>query len=260
MTVIRNAIRRNMKSTLVWSFSIAAMIFMVTLMYPEMKSQMDSVTSMFASMGSFSAAFGLDRLSFGSIEGFFAIECGTMMLLGSSFFAAITAMSSLAGEEKDKSSEFLLTLPLSRVRIALEKLLALFVLLTLMTLLCCAVSIAGIMLTGENIDIGLLISFFVSYYLCDAAVILLTSALSAVVKTGLGLPLGLVLVLYFLNLAANISDKASFFKYITPFSFTEGSDLIAEGLSWKYMVIPMIFSLLSYVLALVYYTRKDIRA
>ena len=50
-------------------------------------------------MGGFSSAFGMDKLAFGSIMGFYGMECGNIMGLGGAFFAAVTGMGLLAGEE-----------------------------------------------------------------------------------------------------------------------------------------------------------------
>ena len=56
--------------------------------------------------------------------GFYGTECGNILGLGGAFFAAITGMSLLAGEEGGHTAEFLLTHPLGRTRIAGEKLAA----------------------------------------------------------------------------------------------------------------------------------------
>ena len=57
------------------------------------------MSALFAGMGDFSAAFGLDRLGYGTIMGFYGIECGNILGLGGAFFAALTAMGLLDGEE-----------------------------------------------------------------------------------------------------------------------------------------------------------------
>ena len=41
-----------------------------------MKGEMDQVSDVFSTMGNFSAAFGMDQVSFGTLTGFYAIECG----------------------------------------------------------------------------------------------------------------------------------------------------------------------------------------
>lgn len=35
--------------------------------------------------------------------------------------------------------------------------------------------------------------------------------------------------MYFLNLIANIADAAAFLKYITPFGYCEGADILSDG-------------------------------
>lgn len=42
---------------------------------------------------------------------------------------------------------------------------------------------------------------------------------------GIGIGLGLATMFYFLNIIANISDKAKIVKYITLFSYTEAADI-----------------------------------
>ena len=54
--------------------------------------------------------------------GFYAVECGNILGLGGAFYAALCAATVLSKEEKDKTAEFLLTHPVSRVKIITEKL------------------------------------------------------------------------------------------------------------------------------------------
>ncbi len=56
-------------------------------LFPEMKGEMNAIGDVFSSMGSFSAAFSMDRLNFGTLTGFYAIECGNVLGLGGAFFA-----------------------------------------------------------------------------------------------------------------------------------------------------------------------------
>ena len=60
---------------------------------------------MFASMGSFTEAFGMDKISFGTLTGFYAVECGNILGLGGAFFSALCGVSILAKEEKDHTAE-----------------------------------------------------------------------------------------------------------------------------------------------------------
>lgn len=80
------------------------------------EGEMEDMNEMFSSMGAFSSAFGMDRLNFGTLIGFYATECGNILGLGGAFFASLIAVSSLAKEEKEHTAEFLFAHPISRKR------------------------------------------------------------------------------------------------------------------------------------------------
>ena len=130
MTITRHEIRRGKIPFLIWTGAIAFLLATCIFLYPEMKGQMGSIGDMFSSMGSFTAAFGMDKLNFGTLIGYYAIECGNVLGLGGAFYAALLAVAMLAKEEKDRTAEFLLTHPVSRVRVVSEKLFAVFLQVT----------------------------------------------------------------------------------------------------------------------------------
>ena len=79
MTLVKHELRRGKTSFLIWTASIGFLLVICIFLFPEMKGQMDNVNDMFASMGSFTAAFGMDRLNFGTLAGFYAVECGNVL-------------------------------------------------------------------------------------------------------------------------------------------------------------------------------------
>ena len=109
MTLWKHELKLSRISLLVWTSSIAFLMVICILMFPEMKGEMDSVSDMFASMGSFSQAFGMDRLNFGEFMGFYGVECGNILGLGAALYASFCAVSILSKEEKDHTAEFLLS-------------------------------------------------------------------------------------------------------------------------------------------------------
>jgi len=44
-------------------------------------------------------------------------------------------------------------------------------------------------------------------------------------------------MMYFLNLIANIAQSAEFLKYITPFGYCEGADIVCNGNLDRTMVV-----------------------
>ncbi len=113
MAVLKNELKQGRNTFFIWTLVIAFMLAVCVLIFPEMEGQMSEISGMFADMGSFSAAFGMDRINFGEFAGFFGVECGNILGLGGAFFAALTGISALAKEEKEQTAEFLLTHPVS---------------------------------------------------------------------------------------------------------------------------------------------------
>ena len=106
-----------------------------------MRGQVDNISTMFSDMGSFTTAFGMDKLNFGTLVGYYAIECGNVLGLGGAFFASICAAAILCREEKEKTAEFLLMHPVSRIRVITEKLIAVLIQVLALNLIVFAVAI-----------------------------------------------------------------------------------------------------------------------
>ena len=261
MTIFKQEIKSQRIPILIWSLSIGLMISFCVLMYPQMKSEMDQVTDMFSSMGSFSAAFGMDKLNFGTLIGFYAVEGGNILGIGGAFFAAIVAISALAKEEKDRTAEFLFTHPVSRVRVITEKLLSVGAILLIMNAIVMICSVCSVLIIGEKIEWDVLILFHVASLLMQFEIAGICFGISAFIsKSGLGLGIGLAAMLYFVNLIANISESAKKLKYITPFSYTEGSDIISDSaLNISYIIPGMVLMCVGIAAAYVKYTRKDLQ-
>lgn len=82
MILIKHELKQGWKSLAVWTASIGFFIIICVFLYPEMKGEMEDMNEMFSSMGAFSSAFGMDRLNFGTLIGFYATECGNILEIG----------------------------------------------------------------------------------------------------------------------------------------------------------------------------------
>ena len=78
-------------------------------------------------------------------------------------------------------------------------------------------------------------------------------------KGSVGIGLGIAVMMYFLNLIANIADVAEFLKYITPFGYCEGADIVSSGsLDGTLVVIGAAIGICGIIVAYLKYTKKDI--
>ena len=260
MTLVKHELKQGKISFLIWTASIGFLLAICIFLFPEMKGQMDSVNDMFASMGSFTEAFGMDRLNFGTLIVFYAVECGNVLGLGGAFFAALCAVGILSKEEKDKTAEFLLTHPVSRKRIITEKLIAVLLQITAMNLIIYALAVGAIAAVGEEIPWKEISLMHLAYYLLQVELAGICFGISAFLRKGsAGVGLGIAAMMYFLNLIANIADVAEFLKYITPFGYCEGADIVANGrLDGAMVAIGVVMGIGGIVIAYLKYTKKDI--
>lgn len=260
MTVFKHELRQGRNALLIWTAAISFMLAICIVIYPEMGSQMNEMSAMFADMGSFSQAFGMDRINFGEFIGFFGVECGNVLGLGGAFFAALLGISSLAKEEREHTAEFLLTHPISRTEILFEKLCAVIVQIVILNGAAIAVTALSILAINETIPAKTLALLFLAYFLMQLEVAGITFGISAFLRHGgLGIGLGLAAVFYFLNIIANMTKGTKFLKYITPFGYTEGADIIADGcINMGYLAAGIAFTAAGVILAFRKYRKKDI--
>lgn len=260
MIIWRHEMRTGSLPLAGWSAAVALLMGVCVLIYPEMAGQMKQVSDIFAKMGSFSQAFGMDRMNFGEFIGFFGIECGNILGLGGALFAALMGIASLAKEERDHTAEFLLTHPRSRLRIMTEKLCAVLAQIVVLNAVAVIATILSVMAIGESVDIKIMALLFLAYFLMQVETALICFGVSAFLRRGgFGLGLGIAALFYFINLIANLTEQAKFLKYITPFGYTESSDIIMNGsLNGAYLAVGAVLGLGGAAAAFLKYCRKDI--
>ncbi len=260
MIMIRHELKQNRISLATWTAAVGFLLVICILIFPEMKEEMDGVSDMFASMGSFTEAFGMDKISFGTLTGFYAVECGNILGLGGAFFSALCGVSILAKEEKDHTAEFLLTHPVSRARIVTCKLAAAGLQIVLLNAVIYAASIGSIAVIGEEIPWKEVSLLHLAYLLLQIEIAAVCFGISAFLRHGgMGIGLGAAAVLYFLNLIANITDSAEFLRYITPFGYAEGSDIVTSvSLEWGLVALGLAYGAAGIAAAYMKYCRKDI--
>lgn len=260
MTILKYEIRQGRVPLIIWTAAVAFLLGVCVLIYPEMAKQMGEISQAFGNMGGFSAAFGMDRINFGEFTGFFGVECGNILGLGGAFFAALLGISALSKEEKEHTAEFLLTHPVSRNTVITQKLMAVLVQIIVLNAAAVGVTALTALLIGESPDKKLIGLIFLAYFIMQVETAAVCFGISAFISSGgPGLGLGLAAVFYFLNLVANLTEKARFLKYFTPFGFTDSADIITYGrMESKYLWVALMVTLVGIAVGFWKYERKDI--
>lgn len=259
MILFKKELRMGLVGFLVWCAVIGGLMAVCVGLYPSIAGSMEDVSDLFAGMGDFSAAFGLDKLQFGTILGFYGTECGNILGLGGALYAAVTAMGLLAGEEGGHTAEFLLTHPVSRLRVCLEKLAALAVLVIGLNVVCFACGAGGILIIGEEADWSGLLRYHGALLLMQMEIGALCFGLSAFLRRGgLGLAMGLAALLYFAGLLVNLDQGLDWLRFVTPYYYADAARVLdGEALAGP-MLVGCALGALGAGFGLWWYRRKDI--
>lgn len=262
MTLFFHELKKNLIKLIVWTAVISFMLCVSIAIYPQMAEQMNDIGGMFSEMGEFSAAFNMDKINFGEFKGYFAVECGNVLGLGGAFFAALAGITALACEEKERTAEFLLTHPVSRAYVVTQKLAAVIAQILILNAVAALASAAVILAAGEKIGAGLFLTVFSGFLLMQIEIACIMFGVSAFIRGGgLGAGLGAAFALYFMNIIANLTEKAEFLRYITPFSYADGASIVQSGrIEIKYLIPGLLFTAAGIAAAYVKYGKKDINS
>lgn len=259
MGIYLHEMKRGRMGLLAWGCVIGGMIALCLLLYPELTKEGASIQAAIESMGTFTAAFGADRLNYAELMGFYGIYGGCMLGIGGIFYAAVgTGM--LEKEEREHTAEFLLTHPVSRSQVVTEKLLAMISQMLLLNGMVILLSVVSFCIIGEKPDWHDFFLFHGAQIVMQFEILCICFGISAFLKKGAtSAGIGIAAALYFLGVFGNITEKAEFVTYITPYTYADGANVIPAGeLDIKLVMLGMVYAVIGLIAAYGKYTRKDI--
>jgi ABC-2 type transport system permease protein len=259
MIIIKHEFKINFKQLLIWSGVIGCLVFGLMLIYPEWSAGMGDMAKIFEKMGSFTKAFGLDKIDMNTATGYYSIESGTMIAIGGAMFSALLGTGMLAKEEATHTAEFLLTTPNSRRHIITQKLLAQTFIIFIFNAFILLVALLGFASIGEAVTSSFFL-YHLALLMMQLEIGYLCFGISAFLKRfSFGLGIAISLLLYFISVLANMSDELTSFNYITPFYYSDGARIFSShSIEHEHVGIGIVVSLLSIIVAYTKYLKKDI--
>lgn len=230
MILLRHELKINLKSLCIWSLCIGLINFGCILLYEGLADTMEQMSEVYGQMGAFSTALGLDRLSLGTMEGFYATEVALIFAVGGAMFSAMTGAVILSKEEEGHTAEFLHTLPFGRGYILKWKYLSVVSLIILFQIICILLELSGFGLAGEMPDLQKYSLFHGAQFLMQLEVGSLCFLISACSKRKqTGAALGIAVLLYLVDMMCRILPDIEDLKYLTPYYFSSAADIFVSG-------------------------------
>jgi ABC-2 type transport system permease protein len=252
------------KSTIVWTCSLVAIAIVFLSMYPSFSKDVDGVKKLLESYPEeVRKAFGITLESFSSVLGFYSYLFIYVSLCGS-IQAMNLGLSVISKETSDKTADFLLTKPVTRKKIMTTKLLAILasIIITNIVFLIAAILMAyAVSTTSFDIKIFIMISitmFFIQLMFMSLGVLI--STIISKIKSVISISLSTVFGLFIINMLDSVIDS-DVLKYLTPFKYFDPSYIIKNSsYETSFIIIEVIFILVSISISYYIYSKKDIHA
>jgi ABC-2 type transport system permease protein len=264
-TIYRHEFLARLKSVIIWSIAVTAIQTLFFSIFPGFAEEAAVINEIWAKFPpELQAAFGIDRLNFATVLGFYAfllifVQLCLAIQAGNYGFGLVSV------EESELTADFLMSKPVSRAQILNAKLLAALSSIGLTTLVAWAATLLSIAIwsDGHEYDSGILLLLMLSlpvfqvFFLgVGLGISLIVKRVRSVTPYSLGLAFGSYVLSAFSGMLGDVK-----LEYITPFKHWDPAYIVSNAaynapLVLLNVTVTVVFVAVGYWL----YLRRDIPA
>ena len=220
----RKELKRNRKNLMVWTLIVLGFTLFVLGFYPSIADMGTALTDLMEKLPpELGKAMGMDMTTWSGSVGYYSTYYGIYIILLMGIYTTSTGATIVSKEERDGTSEFLLTRPLSRTNIMVTKMAALFTLVGIIFLLQTLTAMAGFQFFSPNevnwTEVSIMHGHGFILILFFTCIGVLLPHLSHPKKNFMGMVVGLIFGSYFLNALSRSSPDLEWLGYISPFHY-----------------------------------------
>ncbi len=264
MNVYRHELRALWRPTTIWIAVLSLTCLLFMSMYPAFRDDIETSRHLLENFPPVvRTMFGLNLSAFFTFVGFYAYMFTYLTLIG-----AIQAMNLGLGvmvrESQSKTTDFLLTKPITRTRVFVAKLMAMLTMLVATFVVFCGVasmmawvfgagSVSWARFMGLNVLFLCLMLWFMAFGI-------LISQLARKVRSVVAYTLAWVFGLFVVGLIGAVigEDKV---RFVTPFKYVDYMAIATSGaIDARYAVVGAAIALTMLVVGYVLYVRRDKKA
>ena len=262
MKIYRRELKANFKSLLIWAFIIALLIIIAAAKFSAYAENPEMLAILDAMPQGMLEAFNMNSFNLTTLTGFFGVMFIYFGLMGA-IAAAMWGSDIISKEERDKTVEFSLVLPVTRSRVITAKALAALTNAVLFMLFTWGFSILAVQKYNPDPDflnfLRLEMSAMLMIELIFLALGLMLGAVMRHYKRSGSTAVGIIMAAYFVSIASGMYEKLDFLKWFTPFRYFDAGELFRNGqMDSAYMAISV--TIIAICTALTYwaYNRRDL--
>lgn len=260
MNMYLHELRSNRRFALSWLITIICVTFFTISFYPIFHEEMSAFLDLINKLPEMIRnALGMHSDTIGSILGYYSFILTFIIIFGA-IQAMILGLSILSKEVRQRTADFLLSKPVSRIRIVTAKLLS------------CLTILVGSNIIYFGVFYLMLLAFANTSFAFDTyALLTLILLMMQLIFFSLGLvlsvfmlkvkailPISLGTVFGFYLLSTFLEDK---FRFLLPFKYFKAADvLLKTSYELRYVILTLIIILVFTFITYIVYKKKDIDA
>lgn len=259
--LFKQALKDKTTGALIVAVLLFVYIFFIATFYPQLQSLGD-VYSQMMSNPAFKAFLGDDMFALTTFSGFMGIEVLSYMGIVIGAYVIFLTASFVAGEVEQKTSDLLLSLPISRENVIISRFLALIPLVVLIMLIMLAAVYAGAAYVNVDVQIewfAIALAFMGVFVLAVAAASLFVSALMSDGRKSALISIGVLLAMYLVENIGSMVTGIDWLRALSLFHYLKlNSIAVSHVVNWNNMIVLLAVTIVFLVLALVAFMRRDI--
>ena len=262
MNIFLRELKANLKSLLIWCGIDALLIMIAVMKYaafagsPEMVAIIDSMPAGLLD------ALNMRAFNLTTLSGFYGVMFVYFGLMGA-MAAAIWGSDMISKEERDKTVEFALVLPVSRSRVITAKALAALINCVVFVLATWGISVVAVQKYNPDQAfynfLNLEMQGLFAIEMIFLAVGLLLGCAMKRYKAAGSTAVAIILVTYFMSVISTMQENLDFLKYFTPFRYFDAGELFRSGqIDLKFLLTTAGIIIVSVIAAYLVYNKRDL--
>ena len=236
-TLLKMEFKRSYKSFLIWSSIMVATLIIFTVIYPLyadifeiLPPQLEVIMDAWGGKPD-------------NILEYFSIETASMYFMVGPIYASMLGFTLVSTFEREKSAEVLYTTRVDKKYFYISKIIVLFVLLTLFSLINFLASYITMLFFDTNTEVVILALYFLMMNITFIVIGIMSFTIALLTKPGTNPLISMTLPIIFIIISyiSKLSDNTIItnLKYLTPLAFSDATTIIMEksGVEWLNLTI-----------------------
>lgn len=260
MNIFLRELKANRKGLIIWS--ICMFLFVLSGMSKYTAYSSGATSDVFSKMPqTLRALLGVGPFDVATMSGFYAFLF-PYLEVAVAIHAVLLGSGIIAKEERDKTTEFLMAKPVSRITIITSKLLAALVNIMIVNIvtLVSSIAIVGVFNKGKDIS-SEIITFLLSMFIVQLIFLSLGALLSAFrknTKSSGSIATGILFGSYVISKITDLTDSVNFLNVLSPFKYFSYQSIVnGNSLSLVIAILSILLVAAFSISTYYFYLKRD---